>query len=427
MIYWYHLTDGDLSRAHRVIDAFREEDTVDVLGFQRISDPFDDWFYPAVTTPMTRARYYLFVPAIYRIVESRRIGYQAARALSKKLQVDLQEILKRTEPGGRGVIGRRSGPRLRRQPSAIYWSALGKLGIRLPVRGYRNLHEADYLSVVTGRRPLESFETDDGVDEEPVGRDVWDSKLPLTRILKNGVRLSKDLSLALPKAEADYLGEKFLNMPGGEDSLLGVRLKLGLSAQFEYPWDVTKESKVPDGLVEKLAHARSLSAAARAMTLVYHHLVVEAQVKRRLASPGARDQAEALREEFRFWWSNARRFVSTGWNLGAFRRIAAAACGEDDLRDLSLLVEVVRSSSGAAECFESGVLREAVVAREARKRPSKCRLCGRPAHLKFLKHFDVSAQVECRAFQLRYRHHRGDTIVRDLLRQPYKKRGDVQD
>ena len=62
VIHWLHLSDADVAKARGIINAFKEDDTVDALGFQRISERFDDWFYPGVTTPMTRAR---FEPATF--------------------------------------------------------------------------------------------------------------------------------------------------------------------------------------------------------------------------------------------------------------------------------------------------------------------------------------------------------------------------
>jgi hypothetical protein len=97
-IQWLHLTDEDLSRARRVIAAFKEDDTVDVLGFQPISERFDDWFYPAVTTPMTRAKYYIAVPAIYAYLERQQLGYQRFLERASAMQHELQRILLRAIP-----------------------------------------------------------------------------------------------------------------------------------------------------------------------------------------------------------------------------------------------------------------------------------------------------------------------------------------
>jgi hypothetical protein len=42
---------------------------IDELGFLMLQGPFSEHFYPAVTTPMMRARYFIFIPAIYKYLE----------------------------------------------------------------------------------------------------------------------------------------------------------------------------------------------------------------------------------------------------------------------------------------------------------------------------------------------------------------------
>ena len=63
------LTADDAAKAKQFLESFLVEDTIDALGFQPISDAFAERFYPGVTTPMTRARYFIFVPAVYRDCE----------------------------------------------------------------------------------------------------------------------------------------------------------------------------------------------------------------------------------------------------------------------------------------------------------------------------------------------------------------------
>ena len=47
---------------------------IDELGFLVLQGAFAEQFYPAVTTPMTRPRYLIFVPAIYQYLEQLRPG-----------------------------------------------------------------------------------------------------------------------------------------------------------------------------------------------------------------------------------------------------------------------------------------------------------------------------------------------------------------
>ena len=162
LIHWLHLTDDDLSQARRIIAAFKEDDTIDALGFLRISERFDDWCYPAVTTPMTRARYYLFVPAIYRALERQQLGLRELRDGAESMQHQLRRILVKTERPRNGVIGERADDKIRRLPSALYWSSLTTLSLLARRADGRSLSEAAYLRAATSRASdSDEVETDE--------------------------------------------------------------------------------------------------------------------------------------------------------------------------------------------------------------------------------------------------------------------------
>jgi hypothetical protein len=43
VIHGLHISDADVSKVRGISDAFKEDDTVDALGFQRISERFEGW------------------------------------------------------------------------------------------------------------------------------------------------------------------------------------------------------------------------------------------------------------------------------------------------------------------------------------------------------------------------------------------------
>ena len=45
-----------------VLELFREKTTIDELGLGTVRDAFADILFPGTSAPMTRARYFLFVP-----------------------------------------------------------------------------------------------------------------------------------------------------------------------------------------------------------------------------------------------------------------------------------------------------------------------------------------------------------------------------
>ena len=78
-VSWLSSSSAEIARARHVLKSLTLGGTIDELGFLVLQGAFADVFYPAVTTPMTRARYFVFVPAIYRYLEES--GEALARTL----------------------------------------------------------------------------------------------------------------------------------------------------------------------------------------------------------------------------------------------------------------------------------------------------------------------------------------------------------
>src|SRR3954451_12511031 len=79
----------------------------DELGIGPLRDVFANAFFPGTTTPQTRAKYFLFVPAMYkRIEDDDRLRRRAETAIE---EVEL-ELLKQTH--GRGPARRRHRPEI---------------------------------------------------------------------------------------------------------------------------------------------------------------------------------------------------------------------------------------------------------------------------------------------------------------------------
>ena len=89
-VSWLSSSSAEIARARNVLKALTPGGVIDELGFLVLQGAFAEQFYPAVTTPMTRARYLIFVPAIYQYLE--RSGKAAGKdvdRLSRDLQFDL--------------------------------------------------------------------------------------------------------------------------------------------------------------------------------------------------------------------------------------------------------------------------------------------------------------------------------------------------
>src|SRR5688572_11077224 len=125
-ISWLYLSDAEIERAEKLIAAFKEDDAADSLGLRPLNDLFSDWLYPGLTTPMTRARYFVFIPTVLQELEQHHhLTAGHARDAAKKAQHELRKALGRVD----GNIGRKSGERLKKWPTTIYWNGLRVLGI----------------------------------------------------------------------------------------------------------------------------------------------------------------------------------------------------------------------------------------------------------------------------------------------------------
>ena len=69
---WLSPSSAEITRARAVLEALRTPGVIDELGFLMLNGAFAERVYPGVTTIMTRARYLIFLPAIYRYLEQSR-------------------------------------------------------------------------------------------------------------------------------------------------------------------------------------------------------------------------------------------------------------------------------------------------------------------------------------------------------------------
>jgi hypothetical protein len=128
---WLDYSEAERRTMLDVISLFKEKETRDELGVGSVRDAFADTFFPGTSTIQTRARYFLFVPWIYRQLEARRVSPATVAREARKAEIDLIGGLLAGGSAGTGVIGERARAALQRLPSSVYWQGLGAWGIRL--------------------------------------------------------------------------------------------------------------------------------------------------------------------------------------------------------------------------------------------------------------------------------------------------------
>lgn len=399
-IGWLSTSSAEITRARAVLDALRKPGVIDELGFLMLNGAFAERLYPGVTTIMTRARYLIFIPAIYQYLERTRkaVGKDADR-LARDLQFELRNALERNETN---FIGKEGGRNLARTPSAIYWSAFGTLGLAT-----RRISEASYQRQLSdGAIGPSRYQDDDDAfhDDEP--NSLWTDSLKLAHILPDG-QFPASTSFRLRRAEAAFLASRYANLKSdGQDCLVTVMVSLGQSHgassldSIEYPWLIPN---VSPQLAPILEHARRLSLAARGATLQYYGMVMDLK----------RDDGQGVEDAFVEWWKEARRDLST-WDTASFfaqMTLWQAGRGRKD-RDfmVSWLSRITSVSTGQA-AFVDKQARNIIGAREDHVRPGKQRLRRKEQR----ENWKLPDGIGSSPYLMDYRHRVGRQIAQDIV------------
>lgn len=350
-----------------VIEALGDTDARDELGLGGVRDALADTLFPGTSTLQTRARYFLFVPWIYRRLE--QDGISGSQMVRKKARRDEIALIYALLDGGetRGVIGRRARENLQRLPSGIYWQGLGAWHIRLLEESqdayHRTVNRA--LGSSAGRVPRDE-------NGEPLvdgHRGTWHAGLPPE---PEGFLDSTVFSLT--RAEAEYLRERILtSVP---ETLLAFLAGLDRLPKPEtFPWDLEVPG-LPKHLGEQLRHARNFSELVHGAALLYNLLVAE---------EAGREEFAGYKEEFSVWASRveARRDDLVAWDLeplwGLVSQRSRSAAGLATRRFVGAWKDMVLGPEGPASLAVDRRAQELIRERERRLKGEWARLSKRRA------------------------------------------------
>lgn len=401
-VFWLGSSDADIARARALLKKLSEPGVLDELGFLVLLGAFSNRLYPALNTIMTRARYLVFVPAILRHIENRRLaGRRGAETVARDLQHKLSQALAANAPDEDGIIGRRTGRDVARPPANVYWTSLADLGIATA----RISESAYYEQLTSGRTDAGHITDDDGSHHEVEVDEFWDSEFRTPGVLSADGSFPEGTSFHLTRREANQLRERFERLDrlrlGGGTSLLSHLLSWGaqdpdLELDFDAPWAIPD---LPADLATIVEHARLLSLLAGGARLQYHALLFE---KRKIADTGT----QPLFEE---WWEHAQDDLKA-WDLGAFRGLTIVAKGEDTLFIEDWRDAICRCRS-SGKAYRDADARELLRKREQNVRGPKGRLRS-PFHLKEWKPPDRYRTHEM--YGLWFRHQTGHRFAREI-------------
>jgi Family of unknown function (DUF6361) len=395
---WLSYSSAEITRARAVLDALRKPGVIDELGFLMLNAAFAQRLYPAVTTIMTRARYLIFVPAIYRYLEQSRktvVGKDTDR-IARDLQFDLRNALEKNETS---FIGMESGRNLIRTPSAVYWSALSTLGIAT-----RRISEASYQHQLSeGQFARHDYTDDDDAAHDEESESLWSLELKFAHVFSDG-RFPNTTSFRLRRAEATFLESRYAALkPDGNETLvtrmvlLGRRHGAGSLGDINYPWSIPG---CDSSMAAILDHARRLSLLARGVTLQYYRMLIE---KNHEADPGVEDA-------FVDWWDQAKTTLAS-WDLADFFRLMTKWEAGRGLKDREFITSWIERSqacrNGLMVLADRG-LRLIVSRREDYVRPGKQRLRGKQP-------WKLPDGYSTGLYQMDYRHGVGRQIAMDIV------------
>lgn len=312
---WLDTSEADRRQALEVIDAFRDRDTRDELGLGTIRDGLSDILFPGTTTIQTRARYFLFIPWIYRALESTKVSSSQIARRARAQEISLIEPLR--AEGQDGVIGINAGADLKRLPSAIYWQGLGAWGVRRFEGSQDQYHrslDAFY------RRTSDSRRNDDLEFFDAPGAN-WDPALPAPPSDFPAVA-----SLRFRAEEQEYLRDRILQRYPA--SFLAYLVRRDVWEPVAFAWEHPAYGAAPSGNRHQLHHARSFSELIHGAQLLYNLLLAEARSSEELVDD-YRGRLEIWQAEIDARWDVLAHWIHQElpdfWNLVSGARVAGAA------------------------------------------------------------------------------------------------------
>jgi hypothetical protein len=350
---WLDYSDGERRRMLEVIDLFREKGTLDELGIGSIRDTFADHFFPAISTIQSRARYFLFVPWLYQMLERDRMPSARAWPHARWLQAKLVDSLKAGGEGpAAGLIGIDAGANVQRPPSTIYWAGLRRLGI-LTHPGSADRYHTSLDGFYRGARRAVKAESEELIER---AQRNWNPSLPLAPD-----DLLTATTFKLRFQDADFLAEQIRHHAG--DSLLARCLSPNIRRVKSAPaiWDLGGLETLDDQLRRDIEDARCFALLMDGAVLTYNLMLAEAVEATGLRSDNSMssqfrselepwsDEMAANQAVLRFWdrpamWAGLRSMnqrIPAGAQQFAEQWIAAAASAPHAVIDDPTIRQVI--------------------------------------------------------------------------------------
>ncbi|MBA7696636.1 hypothetical protein ES703_105286 [subsurface metagenome] len=325
-----------------------------------VRDAFSDLLFPGTSTLHTRAKYILFIPWIFLQRERRKTRSEYIAIGSRSDEIHLIYCL--LDSGEKdGVIGQDAKDSLKILPSYMYWSGLGKWGIR---RFNGSLDQ--YF------RSLDNFYS------YGESRILSDDKEPITDIRVNWdpniIKLPKDFpkgaSLELSYKEAGYLHDRIL--ASCPESLLAFLVDRTEPTQnIPYIWYHLDAERFPKKIIKILKHSQNFSEVIQGAALLYNLMLSEKSKNQ--------EYEEGYRNKIGKWAGEieARFSEIDDWDLIEFWEIVREEnrhIPQLTQRFIERWISIVRGSKGLGQIADDKSARKLVYDREVRIKRNRSRL-----------------------------------------------------
>jgi Family of unknown function (DUF6361) len=268
-IAWMDYSEAQRRRMREAIDLLSEKGILDELGVGTIRDAISDALFPGTSTIQTRARYFLFIPWIYREAERLKVSSARIEEWRRGREFALTKALLASGAVD-GAFGRQAGESLRRLASEVYWLGLGVWGIRRATSSQQQYHrslDALYVQTDGARRQLRD---DDGQPLEDGPSPSWHLSLPLAPD-----NFPEGVTFELLRGEADYLRDRIRST--APTSFLNVLVgRSSAESAGALPWQHPAVADAPAATRQMLDHARTFSELMHGASLTYNLMLARA-------------------------------------------------------------------------------------------------------------------------------------------------------
>lgn len=262
-------SEAQRRRMREAIDLLSEKGILDELGVGTIRDAISDALFPGTSTIQTRARYFLFIPWIYREAERLKVSSARIEEWRRGREFALTNGLLASGAVD-GAFGRQAGESLRRLASEVYWLGLGVWGIRRVTSSQQQYHRSlDALYVQTDGA-WRQLRDDDGQPLEDGPSPSWHLNLPLAPD-----NFPEGVTFDLSRGEADYLRDRIRS--SAPTSFLNVLVgRSPTESPGALPWQHPAAANAPAATRQMLDHARTFSELMHGASLTYNLMLARA-------------------------------------------------------------------------------------------------------------------------------------------------------